>query len=302
MHVHFGVELLNAEWPHSVVCIGTFDGVHLGHQEVIRHAVNLAHSKLLPCVLVTFDRHPAAILAPERCPPAIATLQSNLAHFSDLGVAVAVVLPFDKALSETSAETFFNSILVGKLKAEAMVLGHDFAFGKGRQGTPEWLKQRIETDLIPPFTVAGKRVSSSEIRTAVSSGEVAHAEELLGRPFEIPGIVVKGDQLGRTLGYPTVNLARSVNQVLPSDGVYGGQCQTSLGKFKAAISIGKRPTVGGEHRTIEAFLLDYPGDALYGQPVVLQFERYLRKEEHFESLEALKEQMAKDILAVSGVV
>jgi len=299
MHVHFGVELLQPEWRESVVCIGTFDGVHLGHQEVIKHAVNRARAKGLPCVLVTFDRHPAAILAPERCPPIIASLQSNLRHFEELGVAVAVVLTFDRGLSETSADEFFAKVITAKLQATAIVLGHDFAFGKNRQGTPEWLQARIETEVLPPFEVNGIRVSSSAVRKAILEGRVEDAGALLGRPFEIPGIVVRGQKLGRELGYPTANLARSFNQVSPADGVYAGSCETILGIFPAAVSIGVRPNIDAQ-RTIEAFLIDYPGEELYGSPVRLFVERRLREQRLFSNLDDLKRQIALDVAQVSS--
>jgi riboflavin kinase/FMN adenylyltransferase len=298
MHVHFGSDLLHAEWHESVVCIGTFDGVHRGHQAVIRRAVEKARELGLPCALLTFDRHPAAILAPDRCPAAIASLQANLQHFEDLGVAVAVVMPFTKELSETSAEAFFQDVVVDKLGGKSLVVGHDFAFGKARQGTPQWLSARIETEVIPPFQLEGMRVSSSAIRSSVEAGDVERAAKLLGRDFEMPGIVVSGERLGRQLGYPTINLARSFRQVMPADGVYGGACSTPYGTYKAAISVGCRPTVGGEH-TVEAFLLDYPGNALYGAAVVLKFAQRIRDQQRFDSLDELKNQMQTDVALIS---
>lgn len=295
MQVHFGVELLQAEWESAVACIGTFDGVHLGHQQVISTAVQQAQSREWPCVLVTFDRHPAHVLAPEKCPKTIASLQSNLANFAKLDVAAAVILPFDVALSQTSASDFFADVLRNKVKAHAIVVGHDFGFGRGREGSPEWLRERIETAIVPPFEVAGRRVSSSEIRRAISDGRVEDAALLLGRPFEINGVVISGEKLGRTLGYPTINIARSFDQVGPANGVYSGYVECKFGHFTAAVSIGTRPTVGGSSRTIEAFLLDYPGASLYGSSVILSITRRLRDEVKFDSIEGLKIQMAKDI-------
>lgn len=302
MQVHFGVELLRAEWPGAVVCIGTFDGVHLGHQEVVRAAVSRAAELEQPCVVVTFDRHPAAILNPSKLPKAIASLEENLVIFEKVGAAVTVVLPFDKALSETHAEDFFTTVLRGRLLADSVVVGHDFAFGKGREGTPEWLQTRIETVVVPPFEMDGKRVSSSEIRRAIEGGRIEDATRWLGRPFELPGVVVAGQRLGRQLGYPTLNLARSFDQVLPSDGIYAGNCLTRLGEFKAAISIGYRPAVQGTTRTIEAYLLDYPGESLYGSAVLLRFRHRLRDEMSFPNLDALKMQIAEDVKVVSTTV
>lgn len=295
MQVHFGVELLAVEWPGSVACIGTFDGVHLGHREVILAAVRQAAERECPSVLVTFDRHPAHILAPDRCPKPIGSLQSNLAAFESLGVAVSVVLPFDYDLSQTSAEDFFQRILVERIRAEAIVVGHDFAFGHHRQGTPEWLRERIATTVVPPFEVDGRRVSSSEIRRAVQAGKVEEAVKLLGRPFEIPGVVVAGKKLGRRLGFPTANLARSFDQVLPAFGIYSGELTCPIGTYRAAVSIGVRPSVSGDSMTVEAYLLDYPGDSLYGMAVTLRLVERVRDEQYFETLDALTEQIALDV-------
>jgi riboflavin kinase/FMN adenylyltransferase len=295
MQVHFGVELLAAEWTGAVACIGTFDGVHLGHQAVIRNAVEQAKAREWPCVLVTFDRHPAHILAPEKCPKPIAALQTNFAAFEKLGVAVAVILPFDYELSQTSAEDFFSGILIEKIHARSIVVGHDFAFGHNRVGTPDWLRTRIETTVVPAFEVDGRRVSSSEIRRDIQSGKVEDAGRLLGRPFEIPGVVVAGKKLGRQLGYPTANIARSFDQVLPAYGIYSGELTCDLGTFRAAVSIGTRPAVAGDAMTIEAYLLDFPGDSLYGMPVNLRLTTRVRDERNFESLDALKAQIARDV-------
>lgn len=300
MQVHFGEELLRAEWPSAVGCLGTFDGVHLGHRQVISTAVTRSRERGLPCVLITFDRHPAAILAPERCPKAIAPLSANLKEFEALGVGIALILPFTKALSETNAQTFLEEVFVGEAKTELLVVGHDFAFGKGREGTTDWLQPRIETEIVPPFEIDGHRVSSSLIRQAVQDGDVVSAGKWLGRPFELRGIVVAGQKLGRQLGFPTINVGRSYDGLVPRDGIYAGVAQTELGEFKAAISIGMRPTVDGDHRTIEAYLLDFPATEIYGSSVDIQFLQRLRDEEKFDSLDALKDQMARDVAAVAN--
>ena len=300
MQVHFGEELVQAEWTRSVGCLGTFDGVHLGHRKVISTAVDRARERGLPCILVTFDRHPAAILAPERCPKPIAPLMANVKAFETLGVSLALILPFTLQLSQTSAQEFLDTVLIGEIKSEMLVVGHDFAFGRGREGNTEWLKQRIETEVIPPFEIDGHRVSSSEIRRSVEAGNVEHATKLLGRPFAVQGVVVTGNRMGRELGYPTVNLARSYDGILPSNGIYSGIAWTNLGRFRAAISIGIRPTVGGGDRTLEAFLLDFPSREIYGSSVELEFHRRLRNEEEFDSLATLKAQMAQDVEMVAN--
>ncbi len=301
MLVHFGTDLIDAEWDAADVCVGTFDGVHLGHQEVILTAVRRAQSAERPCVLVTFDRHPAAVLAPHKKPPAVATLEQNLSVFRSHGVPVCVVLHFDEALASVTAQRFLDEILVGRLRATEAVVGHDFAMGKGREGTAEWLSGHIQTTVVPAFQVGGRRVSSSEIRKAVSEGDVETAASLLGRPFAIQGVVVPGQKLGRQIGFPTINLARSADQVSPADGIYAALCRTPFGTFKAAVSHGVRPAVSGTKRTLEAYLLDYPGRSLYGQTVELMLHKRLREERDFPSIDDLRVQIARDVEQVAGV-
>jgi riboflavin kinase/FMN adenylyltransferase len=295
MQVHFGVDMLHVEWPGSIACVGTFDGVHRGHQAVIGRAVEIARSRNEPCVLVTFDRHPAAVLAPDRCPKEISSLAENLARFRELGVSAAVVLPFDAALSRMPAQRFLDEVLVGAVKSNQLVVGHDFAMGHNRQGDPEWLSSRIQTTVLPPFEIGGRRVSSSAIRQAVSEGNVEAASELLGRPFSIEGIVIEGEKLGTGLGFPTANMARSFDQVTPADGVYAGWVDCRFGRYMAATNIGTRPAVRGTARTIEPYLLDYPGYGLYGDSIRLELTCYLRAELDFPSLDALKAQIAADV-------
>ncbi len=302
MQVHFGLGRLRPEWTAAVTCIGTFDGFHLGHQEVVRSAVQLARSKELPVALVTFDRHPAAVLAPSKTPPPIASLEANLAVAKSLGIDLALVLPFDASLSRMSADEFFEAVIVRGLNAQHLVVGHDFAFGNGREGTTQWLENRIQTTVVPPFLVDGDRVSSTVVRQLIQDGKIEPANRLLGRPFEITGFVVAGQQLGRTLGFPTVNLARSFNQVLPTDGVYAAVAETVHGEFQAALAIGLRPAVEGKSRTIEAFLMDYPGDSLYGTSVRLKLLHFVRPELNFPSLAALTDQMAQDVLNIRDLL
>lgn len=299
MLVHFGTDLLKAEWSSAIVCVGTFDGVHLGHQKVISTAVSKARESERPCVLVTFDRHPAATLAPHHKPLSVATTDQNLAVFEKLGVPICVVLAFDEPFAQVTATDFLEQTLIQCLKAAELVVGHDFAMGRGREGTTEWLTSRIATTIVPPFQLDGKRVSSSEVRETVANGQVERAGELLGRPFAISGVVVAGQKLGRQLGYPTLNIARSDDQVTPGDGIYAGTCRTGQGEFKAAVSVGLRPAIESEERTIEAYLLDYPGQEIYGQSVELLFHTRLRDQMPFEDLDALKNQIKADVERVA---
>lgn len=278
-----------------MACVGTFDGVHRGHEAVIAKAVADARRQELPLVVVTFDRHPSAILAPQRTPKYLAPLQENLARFEALGASVAVVLHFDAELSRMSADRFLSEVLVGSVCATEIVVGHDFAMGNGREGTTDWLSARIPTTVVPPFEVDGERVSSSAIREAVAKGEVERAARLLGRPYALTGVVVSGKKLGRELGFPTANLARSMDQQVPANGIYAGWYESPRGRHRAAVSIGTRPTVGGIERWIEAHLLDYSGESLYGLPARLEVVSYLRSEEHFATLEELVKQIEQDV-------
>lgn len=300
MQIHFGIEHLVAEWPEAIGCIGTFDGVHLGHQSVIGATVQKARQHGIPAALITFDRHPAAILNPARAPLAIGSVESNLAQIEALGVDVALIMPFTAELAATTATSFFQQVVLGAVRLKEIVVGHDFAFGHDREGTPDWLMQRLPCEVIPPFLFGGARVSSSAIRLAVQEGRVQDAAKWLARPFSIPGVIVRGQQLGRTIGFPTANLARSFRQVMPADGIYAGTITGSFGTYRAAISVGKRPTVNGTDRTIEAFLIDYKGGEFYGESVELALTQWIREERFFDSLEAMRDQIEKDVMIAQG--
>lgn len=295
MTTYFGTDLVSAEWSGSVACIGTFDGLHLGHRHLLAQARTYGSERGLPVTVVTFDRHPAATLRPEACPPAINTLDQNLKLIADCGVALTLVLPFDKRLAETSADVFFKSVLRESIRAEAVFVGHDFAFGKGREGDTAWLKERIDTHVIPPFSAHGGRVSSSEVRERIASGDVDHAAKLLDRPFCLHGVVASGNKIGRTIGFPTLNLARSSNQIVPANGVYAGRCQVKGQRYAAAINVGVRPTIAGQERRIEAHLLHYPGGDLYGEPMSLEFLQRVRGEKKFSGVDELKAQIGRDV-------
>lgn len=295
MVVHLGLAGLRAEWNASIVCMGVFDGVHLGHQSLLAPAAFQGREKEIPSIAVTFDRNPLSLLRPDLTPKSLSTLDQKLAWLAESGISAAVVLPFDQSLAQLSAQDFLDQVLVGGLKASKLVVGHDFALGKGRIGTCEWLAQRIETQVVPALEVDGERVSSTLIRHAVKAGEMQAAAQALGRPYSMKGIVVSGQKLGRTLGFPTVNLAFSSDLVLPPDGVYAAWAETPYGDFEAGVSIGMRPTVDGKGRTVEAYLIDFPGRSLYSDPVTLKFHSRLRGEEKFNSLDELIVQMHKDI-------
>ncbi|MCH8273444.1 MAG: riboflavin biosynthesis protein RibF [Armatimonadetes bacterium] len=302
MRTLFGLGGVSKDWPECTVSIGVFDGVHLGHQEVIGEACLDARENGRPCVVLTFDRHPLALLNPEKCPRALLPLDLRLAKIAGLGVDATVVASFDRPFASQSPVQFFQDVLRGALKAGTVVVGHDFAFGKDRAGDARWLSERIRTIVVEQKEMSGRGVSSTEIRSLVAGGCVSEAAELLGSSYALAGLVVPGRRLGRDLNVPTINLVPIIDQVIPGHGIYAGFAQTPCGRYKAAVSIGVRPTIEGAGFAIEAHLLDFGGANLYGREVVLEVVERLRDEERFSSHEALAEQMRRDIVDARRVL
>ena len=298
----------------SVVTIGAYDGVHLGHRKVLRLVRELADARELDSALVTFDRHPAQVVRPESAPPLLTSLDQKLELLVGLGLLdVVAVLQFDEDRSHETAEEFVHEVLVGLLRARVVVVGADFHFGHKRGGNVALLEQ-MGTDL--GFEVIGLGLvapedeedhapySSTRVRGALANGDVAVAARLLGRPHEVRGVVTRGDQRGRELGFPTANVAVPDEICLPADGIYAGEYRTTDGVWRpAAISLGRRPTfyAEAEHSLLEAYLLDFDGD-LYDQPASVRFVERLRGEQRFESVEDLVEQMGRDVEATRRVL
>jgi riboflavin kinase/FMN adenylyltransferase len=295
MQIVYGFDSISSDWPESTVCIGVFDGVHLGHQAVLREVVSKARMAGRPAVAITFDRHPMAVLSPENCPKSILSPTTNIEKIADEGIDATVVATFDAAFSRVSAEDFYVDYLLGRLRAAEIVVGHDFAFGHKREGTPNWLRKRISTHVHPALELDGERISSSAIRAAISEGRVSDASRMLGREFALAGVVVRGQRLGSELGVPTANLAPLFDQVLPSAGIYAGRARTTDGAFAAAISVGWRPSIPDAGFAIEAHLIDFTGGDLYGRSISLEFVERLRDEVSFESVTQLAAQMRIDI-------
>lgn len=295
MQTVFGFDAITRDWPESTVCIGVFDGMHLRHRAIVREAVSRARLAGRPSIAVTFDRHPMAVISPESCPQYISIPDDNLAKMAVLGIDIAVVATFDRPFSQLTADQFFEKYLVGKLRATEIVVGHDFAFGHQRTGTTDWLSDRITTHVHPALEFEGNRISSSRIRELVSQGRVAEAACMLGDDFSLSGIVVRGQRLGTVLGVPTANLVPLFDQVLPAAGIYA--CRSAIGgkTYSAAISVGWRPAIPGAGYAIEAHLMDFTGGDLYGRAISLEFVERLRDELNFDSMLALKQQMAVDI-------
>jgi len=298
MLVQLDFKTCKPEWASSIVCIGTFDGFHLGHQAVVLKAIELAKRADLPVGLITFDRNPLAVLAPKRAPKKVASWQKTIQLADEMGASFALVLKFTPELSQMTAQDFLDLVIKNGCHASEVVVGQDFALGHKRQGTAEWLSNKIRTSIVNPIEINGIRVSSTQIRGKIAEGDIAGANQSLGRPFSLNGIVVGGEKVGRTLGFPTANLAQFDDQIVPSDGVYGGFANTVFGKFRAAISIGNRPSIGDRSRAVEGYLIDYSGKNLYGTEIEFGFLTKIRNQERFESIDELKLQMTKDVEAL----
>jgi riboflavin kinase/FMN adenylyltransferase len=265
------------------VAIGTFDGVHIGHREVIRGSDTV----------LTFDPHPLAVIHPEALPKLITPLSVKRDLVAGLGVEELVVIPFSHEFASHSAEWFVEEVLVRQLNAREVAVGENFRFGKGAKGDPEFLSSRpeFETRVVPLVEVAGETVSSSHIRGLLAAGEVDKAADFLGGPFLLEGEVMKGDRRGRELGVPTANLVPDDRYACPGHGIYAAWAHG----YPAAVSIGIRPTFEtGRGLLIEAHLIDFEGD-LYGETLRIAFVERLRGERRFDSAEALKKQMEQDI-------
>jgi riboflavin kinase/FMN adenylyltransferase len=271
------------------VAIGTFDGVHLGHREVIRGADTV----------LTFDPHPLAVLRPEAAPRLIDTFDVKRDLIEEQGVDELVVIPFDREFASLEADDFVGRVLVESLHAERVSVGENFRFGKQAKGTPELLRAAgLETREVPLVEVDGEAVSSSHVRGLVAAGEVDVATRFLGRPFVFEGEVVTGDRRGRELGMATANIVPGERYVCPGHGVYAA---TADGR-PAAVNVGVRPTFDtGRGLLIEAHLIDFEGD-LYGQTLRIAFLERMRGEKRFESTDALVDQMLRDVEMAREIV
>ncbi len=292
--------------------IGAYDGVHLGHQAVIRATQAAAARFGARTALVTFDPHPAYVLRPESAPKLLTDLEQKLDLLEACGVDTVVVVPFDQEAAQETAEDFVARIVVGGLQARAVVVGADFHFGKARGGNVGLLSElgglhgfEVEgLQLLPKPDGTTDAVSSTAIRLALAEGDVTGAARQLGRLHEIRGPVVTGDQRGRTIGFPTANVAVPKQMALPADAVYAAWYVRPDGtRHPAALNIGKRPTFydNAEHSLIEAHLIDFAGD-LYGEDARVQLVELLRREQRFDGIDALAAQLQRDVAHARDVL
>jgi riboflavin kinase/FMN adenylyltransferase len=282
-----------------VLTLGNFDGVHRGHQAIVARARAVADARGGRVVALTFHPHPLAVLAPERAPALIQSLHDRLANLRGIGVDVAIAQRFTRDFSTLSPEEFVERFLRPSLELVHVVVGYNVSFGRGRSGTASTLsalgaRLGFEVEAVGPVTVDGTAVSSSAVRHALEGGEVALAEQLLGRRYRLRGRVVTGERRGRTLGFPTANLHVPPRVLVPAHGVYAVRARTADADVPAVLNIGVRPTFGEARRTVEAHLLDWSGD-LYGRWLELDFVARLRGEQRFAGSDALRDAIAADV-------
>ena len=295
-----------------VVAIGTFDGVHLGHQHIIRTAIDLARERRVPAMALTFEPQPIAVLRPELRPGVLTHLARKTQLIEAIGVDELLVVPFTRGFSRLRAERFAELLCSAPVNAEGVVVGRNFRFGHGGAGTAEWLQSfgraRGVRVIVPEIVDSGdgKPISSTRIRRLVMTGQVDAVIPLLGRRHSVEGEVVAGDRRGRTLGFPTANLDIPADSALPGRGVYAAAAVLRTGRVAAAVNIGTAPTFtpadAGASLRLEAFLIDHPGGDLYGQPMRIEFVARLRDERRFPSPDALVEQIGDDVARARELV
>ena len=300
MKIHRDLNDFYAQNP--VLTVGTFDGVHLGHRKIIARLHDLAKAINGESVIFTFDPHPRKIVAPaESNLRLLTTLDEKIELFEQSGIDHLIVYPFTPEFAQLTYEQFVEQILVGQIHTKSLVVGYDHKFGKGRQGDFEFLKEcadrhEFQIEKLDVLLVNESNVSSTKIREAIQIGDFDTANAFLGYSFVLHGTVVEGQKLGRQIQFPTANIeASDPDKIIPGYGVYAVQAKVRNKTYRGMLNIGSRPTVNrnADHRSIEVHLFDFNSD-IYGEHLELIFFRKLREEQKFESLDALKEQLAKD--------
>jgi len=282
----------------TLLTVGVFDGVHLGHQRLLTHLRNEAQHRDLLTGVVTFKSHPQKVLSPGSKLLWLSNLETRTNLLRNFGIDVIVTLPFTPQLAELTAREFAQ-LLKDYLKMRGLVVGPDFALGKNREGSADQLRllgqeMGFIVEVVPPVVLDGQVISSSAVRLALAQGDMETVEKLFGRPFSLSGQVVTGDRRGRVLGFPTANLDVEPEQALPSDGVYVTVAHIDHESLPSVTNIGVRPTFGGGKRLVEAYLLDYEGE-LREQRLRIDLLDKLRDEKHFDTAEELKAQIRKDV-------
>ena len=297
MKIFHGTENANIQRP-TVLTLGVFDGLHLGHQQIMQTVAERSNAIGAHATAITFDPHPRAVLHPATAPPLLQTLDQRLANLEVLGIDQAIVVPFTREFAANPADDFLRDIVHERLHAREVYLGKGFAFGRGRGGNIDLLRRMsVElgffADEVPEVCLRGRRISSSRIRELLSEGHVNLARRMLGRPYGVEGVVIRGNQRGRTIGFPTANL-KPHNRVVPRNGVYATATLVDGTWRRSITNVGVRPTFDdGREVSIESFIFDFDGD-LYGDVLRVRFLRRIRDERKFSGIDELKAQIERD--------
>ncbi|MGH9122082.1 MAG: bifunctional riboflavin kinase/FAD synthetase [Acidimicrobiales bacterium] len=291
------------------VTIGVFDGVHLGHLRLLERLTASAKGQGWQTAVVTFDPHPATVVHPQPPVKLLGGLDQRLELLAAAGIDVTMVIPFDLARSQESAEDFVEEVLVGALRTRAVVVGPDFRFGHQRRGDVALLEHMGESLDFQVLTVdalaaRGAPVSSTRIRQAVAAGDMGSAAEMLGRPYQMRGLVERGDGRGATIGFPTANVVVAPDVAVPAEGIYAGWLAVGEGwRRAAAVSLGRRPTFYGDEAelALEAYVIDFDGD-LYGQTARVDLVEMIRSQERFDDVDALVAQIERDVEATRALL
>ncbi|MFW6118606.1 MAG: bifunctional riboflavin kinase/FAD synthetase [Chloroflexota bacterium] len=289
----------------TLLTIGVFDGVHAGHRYLLEKLQQRAAEKNLVSGVVTFSPHPQSVLYPHNQLPWLSNLEDRVRTFQELGVKIIAVLTFTSKVAQLGAREFI-SLVKKELRMRGIMVGPDFALGRGREGNIDLLhalgrEMEFSVEVIPAYTINGEAVSSTLIRRVLAQGDMRKVERLMGRYFQLGGKVITSNKRGRILGFPTANLDIRPQQALPGNGIYATIAQVDGKQFPSATNIGIRPTFGEGEKTVETHLLDYKGD-LYGKDIRLEFVQKLRDEQRFSSSEDLKAQIERDVREVEAIM
>jgi len=302
----YGLDEVPEGWGESVVTIGVFDGVHRGHQRIVGRAAQVGKQRGLPVVVITFDPHPDEVTRPGSHPPFLCSARRRAELLSGLGADAVCVVPFTLEFSRLAPDDFVRTVLVERMHAAVVVVGEDFRFGHKAAGDVQLLaklgeKYEFTTEGMPLLVAEGTTISSTSIRQMLAQGDVAAAAKALGRSHRVEGVVVRGHQRGRALGFPTANLETPPHTAIPADGIYAGWLASlddegrDVQRWPAAISIGTNPTFGEGEQSVEAYALDRTDLDLYGMHAAIDFAVRLRGTLRFDSVDALVEQMHRDV-------
>ena len=305
MQIITAANIYNKILDASIVTIGNFDGVHRGHAEIFSHLKQKSTVLQIPSVVVTFEPHPLKILAPESAPAMITTFAQKASLIEEQGIDYVIAVPFSTEFSQLSAHDFVCNVLCHSFGMKHIIIGHDYAFGKGREGNYATLEtlgalHGFTVEDLPPIGEEGTIFSSSRARSVITDGDVETAAHILGRYYQISGKVVHGREIGKSLGFPTANIA-TANELLPADGVYAVMTEIDGQCVKGACNIGCNPTFGPSDRTVEVFLLDYSGH-IYDHGISIHFVQRLRSTRRFPDIEALKSAISQDVARTRDIL